>query len=215
MRWLRLLLIPPMAIALSAVVIAGHYYYSILYGHVGTHKYRSDPPDLSERARLREKVFALRAFGNRKKFNQRLFFLIDMKLPSGRNRFFVYDAMHDSIIRSGLVAHGHGPAGYSFYPRFSNSCGSSCTALGRYQIGACYHGIFGIAYKLYGLDSTNSNSLSRHIVLHAHDCVPDGETWPVPICNSCGCAMTSPRFLEAIRPLIDTCSRPILLWIFY
>ena len=39
-------------------------------------------------------------------YNSKICFLADMNLPSGRNRFFVYDLQKDSVILSGLVAHG-------------------------------------------------------------------------------------------------------------
>jgi hypothetical protein len=146
--------------------------------------------------------------------NQRIFFLADMHLHSGKNRFFIFDALKDSVIGAGLVAHGHANRGYSLSPQFSNKPGSSCTAAGMYKIGKCYPGSFGAAYRLFGLDSTNNNALVRHIVLHAHDCIPEREPYPDPICNSSGCVMVSPAFFSVIRSLLDTAKRPVLLLVF-
>ena len=42
------------------------------------------------------------------KYNKRIAFFIDMKIPSGQNRFFVYDLKSNKIIDKGLVAHGSG-----------------------------------------------------------------------------------------------------------
>lgn len=42
------------------------------------------------------------------KYNRRFAFFIDMKVPSGKNRFFVYDLKTDKIVDKGLVANGSG-----------------------------------------------------------------------------------------------------------
>lgn len=42
------------------------------------------------------------------KYNKDIAFFIDMRIPSGKNRFFVYDLNADKIIDKGLVAHGSG-----------------------------------------------------------------------------------------------------------
>lgn len=212
MRWLRFILIPILSVVFIAVVIAAHYYY-LGFSHSASSNTVEHIRN-SEILKLNEKALLLKRFASQKKYNQKIIFLVDMSLPSGKNRFFVYNLEKDSVVKSGLVAHGHGNNGFSYYPIFSNKSGSSCTALGKYKIGEKYKGSFGIAYKLYGLDSSNSNSFARNIVLHSHDCVPSGETFPYPICNSSGCAMLSPEFLQEIEPLLDTCRQPVLLWIF-
>src|SRR5690606_10981001 len=94
----------------------------------------------------------------------------------------------------GLVAHGEGNSSYSKF-KFSNKIGSNSTSLGRYKIGESYHGQFGLAYKLYGLDETNSNAFKRYVVLHSHQCVPSEPVAPLPICMSQGCPTVSPEFL--------------------
>jgi hypothetical protein len=145
--------------------------------------------------------------------NTKLFFLIDMSVHSGRKRFFVYDMRADSVLCSSMVAHG--ACGHSFLneAQFSNQPGSGCTSIGKYKIGAKYNGRFGIAYKLYGLDSSDSNAYERCVVLHSYYEVPDDETFPDPICNSLGCPMVSPNFLSRLEIKIDASSKPILLWI--
>jgi hypothetical protein len=147
-------------------------------------------------------------------FNPTICFLLDMGLPSGKDRFFVFDLQKDSVLFAGLVAHGAGKSKFASDPSFSNADGSGCTSLGRYRVGSPYQGRFGRAYKLYGLDSTNSNAFARSVVLHSYGWVPDHETYPVPICNSLGCAMVSPVFLKTLQPLIDGSSKPICLYIF-
>lgn len=135
-------------------------------------------------------------------------------MPSGKKRFFVYDTDGDSVLFGGLVAHGSCDAGFQTEAHFSNTINSGCSSLGKFRIGNAYNGRFGLAYKLYGLDSSNSKAYQRYIVLHAYDCVPENETFPLPICNSRGCPMVSPAFLQKLKPYLDQ-PKPVLLSIAY
>lgn len=146
--------------------------------------------------------------------NEQYCFLVDMKLSSGKKRFFVYNLQKDSVELSGLVTHGSGKTNTSDI-QFSNTEGSLCTSLGKYKIGRSYTGKFGLAYKLYGLDATNSNAASRFVVLHSHSCVPDDEIAPFPICESWGCPTVAPAFLKQLAGYIDKAWKPILLSIYY
>lgn len=148
------------------------------------------------------------------KYNTQTGFLIDMSLPSGEKRFFVLDLEKDSVIDAGLVTHGRCNENWLNGRKYSNQVGSGCTSLGRYKIGAPYQGRFGLAYKLHGLDSSNSNAFKRYVVLHSHDCVPDNETHPFPLCQSDGCPTVSPAFLKKLQQIIDTSQKPIVLWIY-
>ncbi|MCR6720481.1 MAG: murein L,D-transpeptidase catalytic domain family protein [Chitinophagaceae bacterium] len=98
-----------------------------------------------------------------------------MSIPSGNQRFFVYNLKKDSIIHSGLVTHGSCNEYFLEGRKYSNVEGSGCTSLGKYKIGKPYYGKFGLAWKLHGLDAANSNAYKRYVVLHSHDCVPDAE----------------------------------------
>jgi hypothetical protein len=164
--------------------------------------------------RLHSKVFSLKEFITSHSYNEEVCFLIDMRIASGKNRFFVYDLIKDSVLLQGLVAHGSCNEGFQTAPGFSNKVNSGCSALGRYKIGNSYTGKFGLAYKLYGLDSSNKNAFERNIVLHSYSCVPEQETNPIPICNSRGCPMVSTGFLNQLYPIINRSERPILFWIF-
>ena len=164
--------------------------------------------------RLQMKADSLKKFARQKKYNEEICFLADMSIPSGKNRFFVYNIPKDSLILEGLVAHGSCDNGFQSDPTFSNTINSGCSCTGKFKIGSKYTGRFGLAYKLHGLDSSNSNAFSRTIVLHSYECVPELETYPVPICNSRGCPMVSPGFIEQLKPIIQQSSKPILLWIY-
>ena len=141
-------------------------------------------------------------------------FLVDMKIPNGRKRFFVYDFKKDTVIAAGLVAHGNcNSILYLEEARFANQPGCGCSSGGKYKIGYGYTGNFGKAYKLFGLESTNSNAFDRSIVLHAHNCIPNEEIYPNHICNSLGCPTVSPLFLTTLTELISKSEKPVLLWV--
>lgn len=163
---------------------------------------------------LREKAVEANSFLIDKKFNGDVCFLIDMSIGSGKNRFFVYDLKKDSVLLSGLVAHGSCDDGFRTTAKFSNKINSGCSSLGKYKIGGAYFGKFGLSYKLYGLDSANSNAFQRAVVLHEYQCVPEQETDPLPICNSRGCPMVSPGFMKQLRVIIKQSPKPILLWVY-
>ena len=168
-----------------------------------------------ERNRLHIKVMELKKYAAVHSFNTSVAFLVDMNIANGKKRFFVYDLQKDSLLASGLVAHGNGKN--ILYARtvvFSNAEGSLCSSEGKYKIGSKYTGQFGTAYHLYGLESSNSNAFSRSVVLHAHSCVPDAEIYPSFLCNSFGCPTVSNHFLLKLSDYLDHSTKPLLLWIF-
>jgi hypothetical protein len=163
--------------------------------------------------KLKQKSAEAKNFTRQQSFNEEFCFLIDMSLPSGQNRFFIYDLVKDTIKSSGVVTHGRCNQPWLEGRKYSNEPGSGCTSLGKYKTGYSYNGQFGLAYKLYGLDKTNSNAFKRFVVLHAHECVPEDKT-EADICQSDGCPTVSPGFLQQLKPLIDKSSKAVLLWIY-
>jgi hypothetical protein len=152
-------------------------------------------------------------FAGKNKYNNDVCFLIDMKIRSGANRFFIYDLKDDSVLQTGVVTHGRCNERWLIGRKYGNEPGCGCTSLGKYKIGNAYMGRFGLAYKLHGLDSTNNNAFKRFVVLHAHDCVPDEEVF-TDICQSDGCPTVSPDFLQELKTIISKSKKPILLWIY-
>jgi L,D-transpeptidase catalytic domain len=121
----------------------------------------------------------------------------------------------DSLEYSSLVAHGWGSQkGDDDELEFSNIPNSCQTSLGKYRIGYSYNGSFGQAYKLYGLDNTNSRAFERAIVLHSLSHFPESETWPERIPQSAGCPMVSRSFLDVLGEYIKPSKKPVLLWIY-
>ncbi|MBF4467346.1 murein L,D-transpeptidase catalytic domain-containing protein [Flavobacterium sp. LC2016-12] len=156
-----------------------------------------------------------RLIESNKKYNKRIAFFIDMKIPSCKNRFFVYDLKTNKIIDKGLVAHGSGSeTGIKGKLKFSNVPNSLSTSLGKYYIGNFYYGKFGKAYKLYGLDKTNSNAFHRDIVFHYYFDVPYQEQKGY-ICNSFGCPMVNKKYFERTAKIIDGSQSNIVMSIYY
>lgn len=152
---------------------------------------------------------------SRSDYNKEVAFFIDMKVKSGKYRFFVYDLINNKIIDHGLVAHGSGSeTGIAGDLKFSNVPESKSTSLGKYVVGKSYRGIFGKAYKLHGLDTTNSNSYKRNIVLHHYSAVPFLEQ-DYYIVNSHGCPMVNEVFFHRLEKKIDSSKFKILLDIYY
>lgn len=162
---------------------------------------------------LHKKAKILQQYAVKHGYNTHYAFLVDFSVFSGGKRFICYDLLHRRIQSSGLVAHGQGPDFRAEKVVFSNVPGSRCSSLGKYRIGGKYSGRFGTAYKLYGLDSSNSRAFDRFVVLHSHTCVP-ALAQQQGICRSDGCPTLNPDYFAALQPLIDTSSRPMLLWIY-
>jgi hypothetical protein len=211
----RLLLISITTLSLFLLVSAGWYYSKL---NKGKNMGMVMPPHYKEDNTVRKKLSvnadSVRAYIRTKGFNTGICFLIDMGIESGKSRFFVYDLERDTVLMSGLVTHGCCNQNWLSGRKFGNGLGCGCTSLGRYKIGQSYEGRFGRAYKLYGLDASNSNAYSRFVVLHSMQCVPESEVSPYPICQSDGCPTVSPGFLKRLTPLIDKSRRPILLKIY-
>lgn len=163
--------------------------------------------------KLKLKAADAKLFVKQKGYNDNICFLADMSLPSGQNRFFVYNLKTDTLQNSALVTHGRCNQYWLEGRKYGNTVGCGCTSLGKYKVGNSYNGRFGLAYKLYGLDKTNDKAFQRFVVLHAHTCVPETEVKD-DICQSDGCPTISPGFLQWLKPIINESTKPVLLWIY-
>jgi L,D-transpeptidase catalytic domain len=94
--------------------------------------------------------------------------IADFSLPSRAPRFHLVK-IADGGVRSHLVAHGKGsdPSHTGWLERFSNEPRSYATSAGAYRTGDLYVGVHGHSIRLDGLDPTNSNAVSRAIVVHS------------------------------------------------
>ena len=93
--------------------------------------------------------------------------VVDFSLPSRAPRFHLV-SLADGTVQSHLVAHGRGsdPSHTGWLERFSNEPHSNATSAGAYRTDSLYVGAHGHSMRLEGLDPTNSNALSRAIVVH-------------------------------------------------
>ncbi len=176
---------------------------------------KADSQQLNTLGLPKAKVSEIKDYIKEKEYNQELAVFINFKIPSGKYRYFIYDLKNDKIIHKAIVSHGSG----SVIPKsealqFSNVEGSYQSSLGKYSIGESYIGQFGKAYRLKGLDPTNSNAMQRAIVLHSFGCVPDTES-ENPACLSLGCPMLSVNALKKSAQYIDQSRLPIILYAFY
>ena len=167
-------------------------------------------------ARLKQKTTALEDYVTANGFNTDYCFMVDMSIPSGKMRFFVYNIKKDSIELKSLVSHGSGSytANCNDQLLFSNEPNSYATSLGKYKIGDPYYGSYGLSYRLFGLDSTNNKAYERAIVLHSDSYVPETETYPRHIYESAGCPIVPPTILKELGKYIKSSAKPVLLWIY-
>lgn len=171
---------------------------------------------ISKEERIADRLDEVRSkIKSNSKFDKEIVFLIDMKIKSGKKRFFIYDLKNNKILDEGMVAHGSGSETKDHGTlKFSNEPNSKSSSLGKYSIGKFYLGKFGKAYKLHGLEESNNNAYSRNIVLHHYSAVPYEEQ-DYFISNSQGCPMINELFFKKIEKYIDKSKSSIILDIYY
>ncbi len=160
------------------------------------------------------------AFCKKEKFNEDYYFLIDMSVHSGKNRFYVYDFKQKKVTGSNIVTHGscdvHEDNDDKYdKAKFSNRDGSHCTTLGKYKIGKRDYSSWGInvKYWLHGLEKSNNNAVARVVVLHSWDAVADTEIYPDHSPLSWGCPAVSDNFMKKLDEKLQKAEKPVLLWI--
>lgn len=157
-------------------------------------------------------------FCKKQKLDSGIAFFVDMRVHSGKARFFIYDFKQRKIIHTGLCCHGFGQESTCETPVFSNVSGSNCTSLGKYKTGLRAYSNWGINihYKLHGLESTNSNAFQRLVVLHSYDLIEETEIYPshLPLGWSMGCPVISNNLMTSIDTLLQARKKPVLLWIY-
>lgn len=166
-----------------------------------------------DRTRLHEAI----KYAKENNMNERYFMFVDFAEHSGRNRFYLYDNTNDIVILKGLCAHGNGKGSTLSKPDFSNTLGSNCSSLGKYEI-KYFVRTRNIkkAYVLSGLDETNSNAQKRGILIHpsktismfGFGCFP----FYIPLGNiSHGCFAISINNFNKLKTIIEHENKSILL----
>ena len=147
--------------------------------------------------------------------------LIDLGKHSGLHRFYIWDFNKRLAVDSGLVSHGcaSNPWGSTYTaekPIFSNTPDSHASSLGKYKIGKRGYSQWGIHvnYLLHGLEKSNSKAVSRAIVLHSWESVPENRVYPEGTPEGWGCPAVSNTFMRRVDVLIQHETSPILMWVF-
>ncbi|MDB5159403.1 MAG: peptidase [Mucilaginibacter sp.] len=171
--------------------------------------------------RTQQKAKQALAFCKAKGYSTNYCILIDMSLPSGMKRFMVWDYRKNDVFISGLISHGCSRWPWSATwskdkPEFSNTDGSHCTALGKYQVNGRAYSNWGIhvKYFLTGLDATNNKALGRQIVFHSWESVPEHEVYPEGTPEGWGCPAISNNTMKVVDPLLRKQKKHTLLWVY-
>lgn len=160
------------------------------------------------------------AFCKKNNYNEDYYFLIDLSIHSGKNRFFIYDFDAKKFTKKKLVTHGSCDKITSNETKwqkakFSNADNSHCSSKGKYKIGKRDSSSWGIKVKywLHGLEESNSNAVNRVVVLHSWGAVADVEVHPKYSPLSWGCPAVSNEFMEILDEKLQKSKNPVLLWI--
>jgi hypothetical protein len=153
-------------------------------------------------------------------FNENYYFLVDMSIHSGKNRFFVYDFISDTNTDKNLVTHGscdkfEDNKAKQEKAKFSNTKNSHCSSKGKFKIGKRDYSSWGInvKYWLHGLEPSNNNAVERVLVLHSWNAVENKEIYPKYSPLSWGCPAVSNEFMKILDEKLKTSEKPVLLWI--
>lgn len=129
--------------------------------------------------------------------NANFWAVVDYSKPRTEKRLFIFD-LKNKTVSSYQVAHGK-KSGDLYATDFSNEVGSNKSCLGIFKTGSTYIGANGRSLYLDGLESTNSNTRKRYIVIHQSEYVTDDVAG-----RSLGCFVVSPKYsTEVINNLKD------------
>lgn len=168
---------------------------------------------MSLRSRVTKRANELLAFCKREGYNTSIALFVDLSLHSGRNRFVVWDFEQEKPLLICPVSHGSGsqkPHKRSAYARTSNEDGSHLSSQGRALVAERYEGRYGIAYRLDGLDDSNSNLRPRCVVLHGWEHTTSFPIYPIPTVGSFGCPVLSTKMMARVDALLVKERRVVL-----
>ena len=155
---------------------------------------------------MAERAKELLEYCRREGYNTRVALFVDLSRHSGRRRFVAWDMVRMVSIFTCPVSHGSGSEMShvrSAYARFSNEDGSHLSSLGRAVVAERYEGRYGVAYRLDGLEATNSNLRSRYVVLHGWEHTTSYPIWPRATVGSFGCPVLSRRMMARVDELLQ------------
>ena len=164
-------------------------------------------------SRVAERAEALREFCRKEGYNTNVALVVDLSRHSGRRRFIAWDMERNAPIFTCPVSHGSGAQRShvrSAYASTSNEDGSHLSSLGRALVAERYEGHYGVAYRLDGLDATNSNLRPRCVVLHGWEHTTSYPIYPIPTVGSFGCPVLSRKMMRRVDELLQQHDRVVL-----
>ena len=147
-------------------------------------------------------------------YNQHVVLLWDLSIHSGRRRFVVWNIAEGRAEYAFVASHGSGSRRShvpSAYARVSNADGSHLSSVGRALVAERYVGRYGVAYRLDGLEETNSEMRKRCIVLHGWHYTTSFPVWPLPTIGSWGCPVLSRRDMNILDKILQQ-EQSVVLW---
>lgn len=164
--------------------------------------------------RFRERAAEAVEYCRKNGYNQQIVLLWDLSLHSGCRRFVVWNIEKGSVEYAFVASHGSGSRRShvpSAYARVSNIDGSHLSSEGRALVAERYVGRYGVAYRLDGLDTTNSEMRRRCIVLHGWQYTTSFPIWPLPTVGSWGCPVLSRMAMSILDEILQR-EENVLLW---
>ena len=168
---------------------------------------------MSLQSRVAERADALREFCRKEGYNTRVALFVDLSRHSGRCRFVAWDMVRNVPIFTCPVSHGSGAQMShvrSAYAALSNEDGSHLSSVGRALVAERYEGRYGVAYRLDGLDATNSNLRPRCVVLHGWEHTTSLPIYPFSTAGSFGCPVLSRKMMRRVDELLQQHDRVVL-----
>ena len=167
-------------------------------------------------SRLASRVEELRDFCQRNDYNTRVALLMDLSRHSGLRRFGVWDFQQAKVLCLFPASHGSGSAKShvrSAYAKCSNADGSHLSALGKALVAERYEGSYGVAYRLDGLEESNSALRKRCVVLHGWRYTTSFPIYPLPTVGSWGCPVLSRRAMRCVDEILKK-EEKVILWMY-
>ena len=118
---------------------------------------------------FKDKADTLKSYCQEHGYNTGYGVLVDLGRFSLQKRLYVYDFNKNKVVMKSLSGHGSGGDSTILRADFSNAHDSHCSSLGHYRIGKhrhMYNRPAVPAIEVHGLDKTNSNALTRGILIH-------------------------------------------------
>ena len=169
--------------------------------------------EMSLRSRVAKRAEALREYCLKEGYNTSVALFVDASRHSGRRRFVVWSFERNASMFTCPVSLGSGAKEShvrSAYAEFSNNEGSHLSSLGRALVAERYEGRYGVAFRLDGLEVSNSNLRPRCVVLHGWEHTTSYPIWPRAMVGSHGCPVLSRAMMQSLDEILQSRQRIVI-----